>query len=208
MCAGGAGLWAMTGGGHDAEVTVNKSPQAVYAAVSDAFDHAEFSETISTEDGNSLSLQVTVEREAGESVSSSVLVDGEEAATVQFTVAAAGSGKTTLGGDIEVDQSLLKKHLEDGPNQDVAKIPEFAFNLALKAALKDMADKIEAGMPLASPRESFANLRMQQRPGAPTNQDERIAAQSRRYAEQERMRQATQPTLDPNESARRYMQRP
>lgn len=206
-CAGGAGLWALGGvGGADAEVTVHKSPQAVYAAVSEAFDHLEISEVIPADDGSSVALQVTVERDPGESLSSVVTVDGEEAARVEFTVSPADGGTATrLTGDIDVEQAVLQKHLADGPNQDVTKIPEFAFDLAMKSALKDMAEKIEAGMPIASPGQSLADLRMQHRQGTPSNVNDQMAQASRRYAEQEKMRQATAPTLDPNESARRYL---
>lgn len=209
-CAGGAGLWALGGGaGADAEVTVHKPPQAVYAAVSDAFDQMEISEVIPADDGSTVAFQVTVEREPGESLSSAVLVDGEEAARVEFTVSAEDGGAATrLTGDLEVDQAVLQKHLADGPNQDVTKIPEFAFDMAMKAALKDMAEKIEAGMPLASPGQSLAALRMQHRQGTPSNVNEQMAQATRRYAEQEKMRQATQPALDPNAAAREYLKKP
>ena len=209
-CAGGAGLWALGGiGGTDAEVTVHKSPQAVYAAVSDAFDQVEMSEVIPADDGGSVSLQVTVEREPGESLTSAVLVDGEEAARVEFTVSPADGGAATrLTGDIEVDQAVLHRHLADGPNQDVTRIPEFAFDMAMKAALRDMAEKIEAGMPIASPGQSLAELRMQHRQGTPSNVNEQMAQAGRRYAEQEKMRQATAPTLDPNAAAREYLKKP
>lgn len=209
MCAGGAGFWALGGGGADAEAMVNKPPKAVYAAVADAFAYAETSQDIPGADGSNVTFQVLVEREPGERIETTLLVGGEEAGRVEFTFAAEeGGAATKMTGDIDVDEAVLQKHFHDGPNEDVANIPDFAFDLAMKAALRDMADKIENGVPLDSAGDSLADLRMQQRQGAPTDMNEQMAQASRRYAEQEKMRQATRPMMDPNAAAREYVKRP
>ena len=41
VCAAGAGVWAVTGTGPDAEAIVRKPPEAVYSAVAAAFENIE-----------------------------------------------------------------------------------------------------------------------------------------------------------------------
>ncbi len=209
VCAGGAGIWALTGAGPDAEAIVHKPPEAVYAAVSSAFANAEKSEVIPGRDGNSVAFQVMVEKEPGSRIESILLIGGEQAGSVEFTFSPTiddkGVPATKMTGEVDVNTSVLQKHLGDGPNEDIGRIPEFAFDMAMKNAMMEMADKIENGVPLDSPSTSFAAMRASSRMQDSTSHSEREWGQSQSMREATRPTQEAKPSMDPNAAARKYL---
>lgn len=209
VCAGGAGVWALTGAGPDAEALVHKPPEAVYAAVASAFANAEQSDVIPAKDGNSIAFQVMVEREPGSRIESILLVGGEQAGSVEFTFSPTtdeeGRPATKMTGEVDVSTSVLQKHFADGPNEDIGRIPEFAFDMAMKQAMAEMAEKIENGVPLDGPSQSFAEMRFANRMQDSTSHSQREWAQSQQMREATRPTQEARPSMDPNEAARKYL---
>ena len=209
VCAGGAGFWALTGAGPDAEAIVHKPPEAVYSAVASAFANSEQSDVLPGKDGNSVAFQVMVEKEPGSRIESILLIGGEQAGSIEFTVSPTtdvkGAPATKLTGEVDVDTKVLQKHLGDGPNEDIGRIPEFAFDMAMKQAMVEMADKIENGVPLDSPSTSFAAMRANSRMQDSTSRHERDWAQQSQMREAVRPTQAAKPSMDPNAAARKYL---
>ena len=178
VCAAGAAVWAVTGTGPDAEAIVRKPPEAVYSAVAAAFENIEQSAMLPADDnGNDVAFQVTAERESGKRIELTALLGGEQAGTLEFTFSPAEEGAATkMTGEIDVEQAVLRKHFGDGPNGDIGKIPAFAFDLAMKQALAEMADKIENGIPLQGPGLSVAETRSSQRmQDSPSQRDRQLA---------------------------------
>lgn len=193
--------------GHDADQIVHKDPAAVYAALDSAFSDA-------VSEGNSgaaaESGQVTtIDKVPGKSLDLKVAIEGKQAVSIRFGVEPANGGaETRLTGDIDVDQAVLRESIRkhgNGENLPPA-IPSFAFDLAMKKIVAEVAQKIEAGEPLSGSRSTLAMAT------APDPSQSSAASEwERRYEQQRAQRQATAPTgssaptMDPDAAAQRYL---
>jgi hypothetical protein len=189
---------------HDAEQVVHKDPAVVYAAFDSAFGDA-------VEQGNSGSAaedgQVsTIERVPNKSLDLKVMMDGRQAISMRFGFEPINGGaETRLTGDIDVDQDLLRASLRKKHGSDAAlpNIPDFAFKMLMQKLLSEAANDIEHGEPLSGARRSLAM--------ASEPQEASTDPAERRYQEEWKQRQATQPIsnaepmVDPDADARKYL---
>jgi len=198
---GVAGVAAMTGIGHDATQVVQKDPDAVYSAFSSAIGGGTASGTADYGSGGSINYTVKVKRELGKRIDLALMLNEKQAGEAHFTFSPQGDGTETLvAGDVDVDRSVLRAALADGPNGKIAEIPDFAYRLGLKKMLHDASKRIEAGMPLGDPGKNLVEV---------LDQEGQRAEYERLREQQEQTYRsradATKPMIDPNESARRYL---
>ena len=198
---GVGGVAAFTGFGHDATQVVHKDPDAVYSAFSSAIGSGSASGTAEYGSGGSIGYEVKVKRESGKSIDLQLMLNQKQAGEARFTFSPQNGGAETLvTGDVDVDQSVLRAALADGPNGKVAEIPDFAYALGMKKMLHDAAGKIEAGMPLGDPGKNLVDVLDQE-----GHRAEYQALQDQQDSYRRRA-DATKPMIDPNESARRYLE--
>lgn len=202
-CVCGAGGYYAFGGGHDAAQIVHKDSATVYQAFDSAFTD------MVNEGNNGLASErgqvSTITKVPGKSLDIKVEIQGQQAVRLRFGFEPAGSTDTKTTADIDINQAALRDAIkrEHGGN-DVAlpPIPEFALDLAMQKLLTEAAKKIEKGEPLETPRSTYAMASGSDYPSSSTYGQTDWA---KKYREQEAMRQASAPMLDPDEAARRYM---
>lgn len=199
---GVAGIAAFAGFGHDAQQVVHKDPDAVYSAFSSAIGSGSASGTAAYGSGGKIDYEVKVERESGKRIDLKLMLNKAEAGEAHFTFSPQNDGTETLvTGDVYVDQSVLRSALADGPNGKIAEIPDFAYALGMKKMLIDSAKRIESGMPLGNPHQNLVDVLDQE--------GRRAEYEAARQADEQAFRvraDVTKPMVDPNESARRYLQ--
>ena len=201
-CVCGAGGYYAFGGGHDAVQIVHKDPATVYEAFDSAF-------TDMVNEGNNGRAaehgQVsTITKVPGKSLDIKVEIPGQQAVRLRFGFEAVKGGDTKTTADIDINQAALRDAIkrEHGGN-DVAlpPIPNFALDLAMQKLLTEAAKKIENGEQLETPHSTYAMTGSDY----PSSSSYGQTDWAKKYREQEAMRKASAPMMDPDEAARRYM---
>ena len=201
-CVCGAGGYYALGGGHDAAQIVHKDPATVYAA----FDSA-FSDMVNEGNNGRASERgqvSTITKVPGKSLDIKVEIQGQQAVRLRFGFEPAGSGETKTTADIDINQAALRdaiKREHGGNDVAVPPVPDFAVNLAMQKLLTEAAKKIENGEPLETPRSTYAMTGSDY----PSSSNYGQTDWSRKYREEQAMRNASKPMLDPDEAARNYM---
>jgi hypothetical protein len=199
------------GGGHDAERAVARPPAEVYAAISsmspEGVQHRD------PESGPPMSFEVT--KEPGKAVHWVLKIEGKVAGSVDLAVAPDKEGSASrLSADIDFDRTALRKVMPGG--EEVLAMPDAVFNVAALGLLGELAQKIEAGIPL----DSFSPDDLAAWEGPRQSGDGEATGQTLQGADvspkpirpdisiEPRPIQptaSTDPMLDPNESASNYL---
>jgi hypothetical protein len=203
-CAGGigGGYYAFGSGGHDASQIVHKDPATVYEAFDDAFTD------MVNEGNNGLAAErgqtATIDKVAGKSIDIKVQIEGKQALRLRFGFEPVKGGDTKATADIDVDQAVMRESIQRVKGSDVAlpPIPDFAMNMAMQNLLSEAAKKIEKGEPLERPHSTYAMA------GGISSSNYSTYGQTdwaKKYREEQAMRNASAPMMDPDEAARNYM---
>ena len=194
-----AGVALFTGIGPDAEQVIRKNPRAVYAAFDEGLTQAVDRANMEQSDSDGAArFKLRLEREENEQLIVTMTVNDREAGEARLRFSPLKDAtETRVTGDIEVNHSVVRDAFANTPNADVAKIPDVAWRLGMNELLKDAANRIEAGMPLAD-----RDFRL---PRSEVQEASEQSADEERWAARQRQEEATRPAVDPDEAARRYM---
>ena len=192
---GGAALTGgAIGGGHDAERAVARPPAEVYAAISSMTPEGVLEG--GGEEG-APAMRFEVRKEPGKAVHYLMTVDGKIVGSVDLGVEPDKDGAASLlTADFELDQAALKK-LDPGGPDDLPNMPRGLIAIAVSQQLGEMADKIEAGIPLESFDPDDLEL---WRPRGSAGGERQASADTATGP-----LGSTEPMVDPNEAARNYL---
>jgi len=200
-CGIGGGYYAL-GGGHDAVQIVHKDPATVYQA----FDNA-FSEMVD-EGNNGVAVErgqtSTITKVPGKALDIKIEIQGQQAVRLRFGFEPARGGDTKTTADIDVDEAVLRESIKrqhGGNDVAIPPLPQFALDLAMQKLLTEAALKIEKGEPLETPHSTYAMASGSSYPSSNYGQPD----WSKKYREEEAMRKASAPMMDPDAAARNYM---
>jgi hypothetical protein len=199
----GAGGYAVTGAAPDFDRTINRSPEAVYAAFSAVAP--EVRET-TPRTADTPELIASIEKEPNREIRLEVLADGDEVVgiTVNFEPAKDGAA-TRITAELDIDQrqmrSLHALAAGQGSMLPPGNVPEAVIDMAFNHLMQEMVSDVEAGRALDF---GSSSGRAWESAGAPSP-----AAGSYEAREQQRRaaRPMTRPApmVDPNQAARDYM---
>jgi hypothetical protein len=199
---GAGGYYAFGGGGHDASEIIHKDPAAVYEAFDDAFSGMveEGNNGVAAERGQIS----TIDKVPGKSIDIKVQVEGKQAVRLRFGFEPVKGGDTRATADIDIDQAVMREAMKREKGSDVAlpPIPDFALSLAMQQLLHEAGEKIEKGEPLDTPHNTYSMAR------GITSDNVSTYGQtdwSKKYREDQAMRNASAPMMDPDQAARDYM---
>lgn len=171
---------------------VHASPHQVYEAFAESFSDAEQGGVTEPRVGESVQYEVKLDEVRDKSIDLRFTLDAKEAGRLHLDFAPDGDDQTMITGTVDADQHLiydkLGSHAGSIPNS-----PALAFNLGLKSMLEKAAEKIEKGEPLGRAIDGFEM------------RHEEYSDSARRAAEYRRQREATEPMVDPDAAARRYL---
>jgi hypothetical protein len=184
---------ALGGFGGPAGQVVHASPDKTYSAFADSFSDIEQSGIVESK-GGPVAYQIEVNRVRDKSIDVVWEISGEKAGHLRLGFAPQGQNDTYVSGTMIADSQKIRDTLGYS-TAGFPDAPAFVMNVGLKSILSDAAKKIEDGMPL----DKFGKRI------AVSNGDR--SASGRNYADEARQRAATQPMLDPDADARRYLHR-
>lgn len=192
----GLGYLAGSYYGADAEQLIHKSPEATYQGVSDWIDAMGSSGTTSFEGGKPTPYEIQVDRTSGQHLTVHVLFDGKEGGITDLDFIPQDGGKSTLvKARAHGETSVLSSALAGTAMARMAYAPDWMLNIfTLRLLLQKVGGQIEQGDPASS------------------DDDQSTAAQqpvlnAEQQNEQQEWQQyaATQPSVDPNADANRYL---
>jgi len=184
--------------GADAEQVVNKSPDTVYAALSNMVDGSvERDAGITRDDGKRIDTDLKIAAsDPGKSMTIHLLLDGQPGASADVTLAPQQDGKATMVSvKLHANHAVLREKLAGSPQARLGFAPDWLLNLTFRPVLKALGEDIEK-------EQGFANL-----PGFHSQADweSALPADQQQQLEQWRQYDATRPAVDPNATAQNYM---
>lgn len=201
MCGvGGAAYVGVGSGPNDYVGTVNKAPDAVYAAFASAMG-PEGITALPSHDGWPARLQQRVTKTPGEEVRIEFIVDNAPLATMEIDFAAEGPAATRVAAEIDIDAAALASLADAGPGDSMAfmAMGDGIIDMAFAETMAELVQDVEKGQPLTS----FALLTRSWGHG-----NSRIQSRSNRPGDHrgERIRPdaTARPMVDPNAAARRH----
>lgn len=195
-----AALAALVAGcsAHDAEQVIRKDPGAVFDAFVDAFAASQAGSMTRFGPAAALGYEVKLDKTRDEKLDVTVLLNKAKASEVHFTFTPQNGGAETLvTADVAVDQAVMREAFAGTPQEKLSQVPDLAYRVGMQRMLKEWAERIEDGLPLAEGAESWMEPEHEPSPA--------MAAQERRWEEQERRQAATKPMVDPGADARKYL---
>jgi hypothetical protein len=184
--------------GRNAEQLVHKSPNAVYAALSNIVDESkERDPTVKREDGRPMQMALDVTaHDPGKSLSMQLLFDGQAAVTADVTLTPEQDGKATLMKvKLHGDHAVLRDKLAGSKQARLAYAPDWLLNLTFRPVLKSIGEDIDKEQDFASILRSGSEAQ-----GAGT-----LSPDQQRQMEQAQQYEAARPITDPNADAERYL---
>ena len=190
----GIGYLAGSYYGADAEQLIHKSPDATYQGVSDWIDAVGSSGTTSFEGGKPTPYEIQVDRTSGQHLTIHVLFDGKEGGTTDLDFVPQDDGKSTLvKAKAHGETSVLSSALSGTAMARMAYAPDWMLNMfTLRPLLQKVSGQIEQGEPTSDDDQSSA-------------QQPVLNAEQQSQQQQWQQYAATQPSVDPNADANRYM---
>ena len=184
--------------GRHAEQLVEKSPDAVYSALSNMVDESkERDPNVKRDDGGP--MQMALNRAAsdpGKSLSVELLFDQQPAVTADVTLTPEQDGKATLMKvKLHSDHAVLRDKLAGTRQARLAYAPDWLLNLTFRPVLKSIGEDIEKEQDFASILRSGSEADGN---GTPSPEQQRMMDARQQY-------EATQPISDPNADAQRYL---
>lgn len=201
MCGvGGAAYVGVGSGPNDYVGTVNKSPEAVYAAFASAMG-PEGITALPSRDGWPARLQQRVSKTAGEEVKVEFVVDNRPLVTMEVDFAAEGPSATRVAAEIDIDTAALASFADAGPGDSMAfmAMGDGIIDMAFAQTMAEMVEDVENGRPLTS-------MAMLSRRWGSQNGSVRSRANSAGSyrGEQVRPDASARPMVDPNAAARNH----
>lgn len=201
MCGvGGAAYYGVGAGPNDYVGTINKSPDAVYAAFASAMG-PEGITALPSHDGWPARLQQRVSKTPGEEVRIDFIVENSTLLSMEVDFAAEGPEATRVAAEVDIDAAALASIADVGPGDAMAfmAMNEGMIDMAFAQAMAEMVQDVEKGTPL----ESFALLSRSW-----GNGDSRIRSRSNGPGDYRpdpiRPDATARPMVDPNAAARRH----
>ena len=197
---GGATYYGVGSGPNDYVGTVNKAPDAVYAAFASAMG-PEGITALPSHDGWPARLQQRVTKTPGEEVRIEFIVDSAPLLTMEVDFAAEGPAATRVAAEVDIDTAALAAIADAGPGDAMAfmAMNEGIIDMAFARTMAELVQDVEKGQPLTS----FAmlsrswgngNARIQSRANRPGDyRGERIRPDA-----------TARPMVDPNAAARSH----
>jgi hypothetical protein len=196
VAAAGALALALSGcalGGADATQVFHEKPDVVY----DAFVTA-WSSTNNDSIGE-VPVEVETEKTPNQKLDVKVLINHEMATEVHFAFTPQKDGAETLvKANVSVDQAVMRKAFagtESGAR--FANVPDFAYRMAMQRMLEKWASRVDSGMPMT---DGYATAFAK-----PSEVDPDYAVQESRYEQRRKQEKASEPMVDPDANARRYL---
>lgn len=201
MCGvGGAAYVGVGSGPNDYVGTVNKSPDAVYAAFASAMG-PEGITALPSRDGWPARLQQRVSKTPGEEVRIEFVVDDRPLATMEIEFAAEGLSATRVAAEIDIDSAALAALADAGPGDSMAfmAMGDGIIDMAFAQTMAELVADVEKGTPLTS----FAVLSRSW-----GHENSRVQSRANRAGDYqgERIRPdaSARPMVDPNAAAYRH----
>jgi|SoimicmetaTmtHAB_FD_contig_111_1612_length_860_multi_2_in_0_out_0_1 hypothetical protein len=184
--------------GHDAEQLVQKSPDAVYGALSNMVDGSlERDAGITRDDGGRIETDLKLAAfDPGKSMSIQLLFDGQPGASADVTLTPAQGGKATLiAVKLHSDHAVLREKLAGTSQARLAYAPDWLLNLTFRPVLRALGEDIEK-------EQGFASIL-----GGESDADRqaKLSPDQQREMEQWQQYEAAQPSVDPNADAQKYL---
>ena len=184
--------------GRNAEQLVHKSPDTVYAALSNMVAESAGQEaTITRDDGRKIATALTRgASDPGKNMTIQLLFDGRPGVSADVALTPQDDGKATLMKvRLHGDHGLLRDALAGTKQARLAYAPDWLLNITFRPVLKNIAEDIEGGRDFArmSAFESEAEREAQ------------LSADQQQQMSEWRQYESTQPMTDPNADAQRYM---
>lgn len=201
MCGvGGAAYVGVGSGPNDYVGTVNKSPDAVYAAFASAMG-PEGITAMPSRDGWPARLQQRVSKTPGEEVRVELIVDSRPLVTMEVDFAAEGPAATQVAAEIDIDTAALASLSDAGPGDTMAfmAMGDGIIDMAFAQTMAEMVEDVENGRPVTS-------LAMMSRRWGSQNGTVRSRANQAGSYRGERVRPdaSARPMVDPNTAARQH----
>ena len=202
MCGVGGAAYVGVGSGPDDYVgTINKSPDAVYAAFASAMG-PEGITALPSHDGWPARLQQRVSKTPDEEVRIDFIVENATLLSMEVDFAAEGQAATRIAAEVDIDAAALASIADVGPGDAMAfmAMNEGLIDMAFAQTMAEMVQDVEKGTPL----ESFAmlsrswgngNARVQSRANRPGDY----------RGERSRPDATVRPMVDPNRAARDHL---
>ena len=184
--------------GADAEQLVNKSPDAVYAALSNMVDGSEGRHATTTrDDGKPIETDLKLAAsDPGKSMTMQLLLDGQPGVSADVILTPQQEGKATLVSvKLHANHAVLRDRLAGTKQSRLGYAPDWLLNLTFRPVLKALGEDIEKG-------QGFASLSGSQ---SQAEWESSLPAGQQQQLEQWRQYDATRPTSDPNAAAQHYM---
>jgi hypothetical protein len=184
--------------GADAEQLVHKSPDTVYAALSNMVEGSpEREASLNGDDGRRIKTDLKLAAsDPGKSMSIQLLLDGQPGASADVSLTPQEDGKATLVAvKLHGDHAVLRDRLAGSSQARLAYAPDWLLNLTFRPVLRALGEDIEKeqGFASISGTQSEADWEAKLSPG-----EQQQVAQWRQY-------ESTQPTVDPDAAAQNYM---
>lgn len=201
MCGmGGAAYYGVGAGPNDYIGTVNKSPEAVYAAFASAMG-PEGITALPSRDGWPARLQQRVSKTPGEEVRIEFVVDNAALATMEIEFAPEGPAATRVAAEVDIDAAAFAALTDSGPGDSMAfmAMGDGIIDMAFAQTMAEMVQDVERGQRLSS----FALLTRSW--GNGNSHVQSRANQSGDYrGEHIRPDASARPMVDPSAAARRH----
>jgi hypothetical protein len=185
--------------GARAEQVVHKSPDEVYAALSQLVDGSKdrFA-SINRNGGQPVATHLALgESDPGKSMSIQLLLDGKPGAVADVTLAPEQGGQATLVSvKLHGDHAVLRDKLAGSSQARLAYAPDWMLNLTFRPVLRALGEDIEKGQGFASISgggESEADW------------EAKLSPDQQRQMQEWRQYDASRPTTDPNADAQNYI---
>jgi hypothetical protein len=180
--------------GADAEQLIHKSPEATYQGVNEWLDNIGSSGTTSFEGGKPTPYEIQVDRTSGQHLIVHVLFDGKEGASTDLDFVSQDNGKSTLvKARAHGDTAVLSSALSGTAMARMAYAPDWMLNMfTLRPLLQKVGDQIQQGEPASYDGQS-------------AGQEPVLNAEQQSQRQQWQQYSATQPSVDPNADADRYL---
>ncbi len=152
MCGvGGATYYGVGTGPNDYVGTINKSPDAVYAAFASAMG-PEGITALPSRDGWPARLQQRVTKTPGEEVRIEFVTDNTTLLSMEVDFAAEGPEATRVAAEVDIDAAALASIANVGPGDSMAFLAmnEGLIDMAFAQTMAEMVEDVEKGTPLSS----------------------------------------------------------
>lgn len=184
--------------GADAEQLVHKSPAQTYAALEQTLENLRTSGTTSFEGGTPVPYEIKVDRALDEKLIVTLFFAARQGAEVQVLLVPENEGKDTLiKAQVHAVRPVLRTVFAGTNKARLAYAPEWMLNLSFKPLLRQLAAQIEQGQ--------IARVDGLTEADAEAQWEANLTDEERGDVAKWRESEATQPAVDPDAAARKYI---